>query len=132
MYRVRDHLLTPTRDGSRYVDMYYESNPEILFTVLLNESLRAEAVATVELWQDNLRSLLDGDGSAIISQAQVEAISSFLDNLSAAGSPALQQLIAGELARLGPLDGYVGLTMRAAKAQVLGPSQVFLPAFTGR
>jgi hypothetical protein len=112
--------------------MYYTSNPEILFTVMLNESLRAQAVATVEMWQDNLRSLVYGDGSAIISPAQVEAISSFLSNLSAAGSPELQQLISDELARLGPLTSFVGLTMREAKELVAGPSQVYLPALANR
>jgi hypothetical protein len=132
LYRVRDELLKPTRNGHRYVEMYYTSNPEILFTVMLNESLRAQAVATVEMWQDNLRSLVYGDGSAIISPAQVEAISSFLSNLSAAGSPELQQLISDELARLGPLTSFVGLTMRAAKELVAGPSQVYLPALANR
>lgn len=127
IYRVRNQVLKPTPDGRRYVDMYYTSNPEILVNIMTNESLRAEAVATVELWQDNLRSLTDGDGSAVITQAQVDALESFLSNLSAASSAELRQLIADELARLGLLDDYVGLTMREAKRQAIGDPKLYLP-----
>ncbi len=128
MYRVRDEVMKPTPHGSRYVDMYYHTTPEIV-TILLVDSdpLRIEAVTTVELWQDNLRNLLDGDGMAIISQAQVDAIKNFLTNLSAAASPELQQLIADELARLGPLDDYVGMTVKEAKSQAIGDPTIYLP-----
>ena len=81
----------------------------------------------VELWQNNLYSLVDGDGSAIITQAQVDAIKTFLTNLSAAGSAELQQLIADELARLGPLDDYVGLTVKEAKSKAIGDPITYLP-----
>ena len=77
--------------------------------------------------QDNLRNLVDGDGLVIISQAQVDAIKSFLTNLSAASSPELQQLIAAELARLGPLDDYVGMTVQEAKSKAIGDPTVYLP-----
>jgi hypothetical protein len=127
IYRVRESVLKTTPVGQRYVDMYYRSNPEILVNVLLNEPLRLEAVSTVELWQPNLSSLVDGDGSALVTQAQVDAIASFLMNLSAVSSPALQQLIASELVRLGPLDDYVGLTVSEAKRQAIGDAAVFLP-----
>jgi hypothetical protein len=127
IYRARDQVLKPTLDGRRYIDMYYTTNPEILVTIMANEPLRTEAVATVELWQDNLRSLTDGDGSAVITQAQVDAIKSFLNNLSAVSSPELQQLIAAELGRLGPLDDYVGLTVKAAKSRAIGDPTFYLP-----
>ena len=107
--------------------MYYTSNPEILVNILMNESLRSEAVATVELWQENLRSLTDGDGNAVVTQAQVDTIESFLNNLSAVSSAELQQLIASELDRLGPLDDYVGLTMNEAKRRAIGDPIIYLP-----
>jgi hypothetical protein len=127
IYQVRDHILKPTLDGRRYIEMYYSSNPEILVNILLNETLRNEAIATVVLWQDNLRSLVDGDGSAIISQAQVDAVKGFLSNLSAVSSPGLQALIADELVRLGPLDDYVGLTVFEAKRQAIGDPTLYMP-----
>jgi hypothetical protein len=127
IYRVRDQILKPTLDGRRYVDMYYTNNPEILVNIMTNEPLRIEAVATVELWQNNLRSLTDGNGSAVITQAQVNALKSFLNNLSAVSSSELQQLITGELVRLGPLDDYVGMTVKAAKTKAIGDPTLYLP-----
>jgi hypothetical protein len=127
IYRVRNQVLRPTPHGRRYVDAYYTTNPEILVNIVMSETLRAEAVTTVELWQENLRSLTDGDGSAVITQAQVDAIGNFLSHLSAASSAELQQLIAAELQRLGPLNDYVGLTMSEAKRRAIGDATVYLP-----
>jgi hypothetical protein len=128
IYRVRDEVMKPTPHGSRYVDMYYNTNPEILKILLIDsDALRAEAVATVELWQDNLRNLVEGDGMAVVTQAQVDAIKYFLANLSAAASPELQQIIADELVRLGPLDDYVGMTVKEAKSKAIGDPTVYLP-----
>jgi hypothetical protein len=112
------------------MDMYYSSNPEILVNILTNESLRSEALDTVVLWQDNLRSLVDGDGSEVVTQAQVDAIETFLTNLSTHSSPGLQQLIAAELARLGPLDEYVGMTVSKAKSRAIGDPMLYLPLMT--
>jgi hypothetical protein len=132
IYRVRDQILKPTLDGQRYVDMYYTHNPEILVNIMTNEPLRLEAVATVELWQPNLRSLTAGNGSAVITQAQVNAIKNFLNNLSAVSSPELQQLIASELERLGPLDDYAGMTVKAAKIKAIGNPTLYLPVIKKR
>lgn len=132
IYRVRDQVLKPTLHGRRYIDMYYTSNPEILVTIMTNEALRTEAVAAVELWQNNLRSLADGNGSAVITQAQVDAIESFLNNLSTAASTELQQLIDEELDRLGSLDSYVGLTVKEAKRRAIGDPTFYLPLIIKR
>ncbi|MCB0153870.1 MAG: hypothetical protein KDF65_03670 [Anaerolineae bacterium] len=128
IYRLRDNVMKPTPQGSRYVQMYYQTTPEIVRILMLNRpDLGAAAVDVVELWQANLYSLVDGDGSAVVTQAQVNAIETFLANLSAAGSAELQQLIAAELARLDPLDDYVGLTVKEAKRQAIGDATVYLP-----
>jgi hypothetical protein len=127
IYRFRDQVLKPVPHGRRFVDMYYTGNPEILVNILMSETLRTEAVAMVELWQDNLRNLTDGDGSAVITQAQVDAINSFLNHLSAVSSPGLQQRIADELNRLGSLNGYAGMTMKEAKSLAIGDPTLHLP-----
>lgn len=128
LYRIRDEVMKPTPHGRRYVDMYYETTPEILKILLIDSTaLRDEAIATAELWQDNLHNLVDGDGTAIVTQAQVDAIKNFLTNLSAAASPELQQIIAAELLRLGPLDDYVGMTVKEAKSKAIGDPVVYLP-----
>jgi hypothetical protein len=127
IYRVRDQVLKPTLDGRRYIDMYYRSNPEILVNILMNEQLRVEALETVVLWQDSLRNLTDGDGSVTISQEEMDALENFLNSLSALSSDELQGLIAEELQRLGPLDDYVGMTMKAAKSQAIGDRTLHFP-----
>lgn len=121
IYRLRDQVMKPTVDGNRYVEMYYTTTPEIARILMLTQpDLGQEAVRVVEVWQDNLSSLVDGDGNAVVTQAQVEAIKTFLANLRAAGSSDLQQVIDTELARLGPLDDYVGLTVAEAKTKAIG------------
>jgi hypothetical protein len=127
IYRFRDQVLRRTADGMRYNDIYYENNPEILVNILMNEPLRIEAVDTVELWQENLRSLTDGDGRAVITQGQIDALELFLSHLAALSSPELQQVIAAELQRIGPLDDYVGMTVGEAKRLVLGDPRSFAP-----
>lgn len=131
--RLRDEMMRGTTHGSRYVDMYYQTTPEIARMLILTHThLGDEAVAVTQLWQDNLVSLVDGDGTAVITQAQVDAIDTFLTNLSDASSPELQQLIADERTRLGSLDNYVGMTMVEAKGQVLGSelTSAYLPLVT--
>ena len=74
----------------------------------------------VETLQPALRDMLDGDGSALITQAQMDSLATFFADLSAAGSDALQALIAEELARVGTLEDYVGLPVRDVLLTVLG------------
>lgn len=126
--RLRDRVMRTTPDGHRYVEMYYTTTPEIAKILMLDRTdLGDEAVALVELWQPNLYSLVDGDGSATITQPQMEAMETFLANLSTAGSTDLQQLISDELVRLGPLDDYVGMTVKEAKRQAIGDAVIYLP-----
>lgn len=125
IYRTRDQVLKSTQTGRRYVDHYYTETPEIARILILRQpSLGAEAVATVSLWQDNLRNLVDGDGSAVITQAQVEAVQNLLTQLRQAGSDDLKAVIDEELASLGPLEKYVGLTMAEARESALGPVDI--------
>lgn len=127
IYAVRDHVLKPTLDGRRYVEMYYTTNPEILLKTFTDETLHAEALSGVQLWQEPLRSLVEGDGSAVIIQAQIDALQGYLTHLSAGASPELHQRITAELARLGPLDDYAGMTIREAKRKAIGDPAVYLP-----
>jgi hypothetical protein len=108
--RFRDEVMEPSYHGSRYVDMYYETTPEILYILLIEEpGLAAQAVTMVELLQPAIRNILDGDGTEPITQTQTNAIESFFANLSAAGSTSLQELIDEEMQRLGPLENYIGM-----------------------
>ena len=108
--RFRDEVMEPSPHGARYVDMYYETTPEILFLMVITEpELATQAVTMVELLQPAIRNLLDGDGTEPITQTHITAIQNFFTNLSAAGTTSLQELIAEEMQRLGPLENYIGM-----------------------
>lgn len=108
--RFRDEVMKPSFHGSRYVEMYYETTPEILFLIaILQPTLIPQAVTMVELLQPAIRNLLDGDGQQPITAEQINAIQNFLTNLSAAGNSNIQQIVAEELKRLGPLENYIGM-----------------------
>jgi hypothetical protein len=80
-----------------------------------------KAVSGLMMIQNPLRNLLDGDGSEVITQAIVDTISVFLDSLMAAASDSLRDSLNAELARLGPLQALVGLSVAEAAEKALGP-----------
>jgi hypothetical protein len=127
LYHVRDSVFKPAPHGQRYVDMYYTNNPEILVKIMANNNLRIQALETVIIWQETLRSLVYGDGSNAISQGQIDALDSFLTNLSSVASDELQSIIADERQRLGPLDSYVGMSIRDAKVAAIGDAILYVP-----
>ncbi len=133
--QVRDDVMQSTEDGSRYVDIFYDNTFEITKILTIDRpDLRDSAIATFTMLQEPLQNLVEGDGNAIISQALIDSFESFLLALSAAGSAKLQQTITEEMSRLGPLDDYVGLTVKQAKSKTIGdsmfPWSLFLPATT--
>lgn len=118
---VRDRVLAGTEDGQRYVDLYYAHDVEIQTLLDADDALKAEATATLKLWEPHLWALVLGDGDeATITTAQVAAVDAFLANLSAAAGPALQAAIAAERDRLPPPDTFVGLTMAEARGLTVG------------
>jgi hypothetical protein len=121
IYRVRDELFADTESGRRYIDYYYRSNPEILKILLLDQpALGTEAVNTVVLLQPLLRDLLDSEGTAPLQPEHAMALDAFLDKLSIAASAPLQQLIATERARIGPLNSLIGLPVAQVATHILG------------
>ena len=120
-YLVRDQVLMGTADGQHYVNLYNAHQAEIGDLLEADPDLEAEAIATLQLWEPNLWALINGSaGSTTITTEQVQAVDGFLTNLAAVASPALQQAIAEERARLGPLDAYAGMTMDEARGIVVG------------
>lgn len=130
-YDLREAVMANRVGGRHYIALYETHGSEITTLLLADETLADEAIEVILLWEPNIKSLVEGDGSATITQAQIDALHGFLANLSAVGSSPLQQAIAAELTALGELDGYVGQTMSAVQGAVLGeiipPSPVYLP-----
>jgi hypothetical protein len=114
LYRIRDELLDETSAGQHYIDVYYTHSAEIAGLMLTDPELDDMGLATLDLFVAGLEALLDGHGDTVtITADQVTQAQAFLDALSAAGSPALQQAIAEERARR-PLVQMVGMTFDEA------------------
>lgn len=126
-YAVRDKILSQTTEGQRYIDLHNANGPEISKLLLDNRDLADEALATIQMWQPNLRAWVNGQGSSVtITPEQVQAVQDFLDHLSAEGSLGLQQTIANERARR-PLEQAVGMSMDQAWAYFNGYTLTWLP-----
>ena len=127
LYRVRDEVLSQTVAGRRYVDLYYTHSTEIARLLLADRQLDAQGLTTLDLFVPLLQAPLDGRGDSVtITAEQVKQVELFLDALSAAGSPALQQAIAGERARR-PLAPLAGMTFAQAWGYLNGYALTWLP-----
>ena len=127
-YDLRDEVMVNTPEGQRLIDLYESHNDEIYSLLLADTSLWDEAAAVLRLWQPNVQALISGQGATTtITAEQVQAVEDFIDNLSAAASPTLQQLIAAELAAQPPPDSFIDMTVDQASQQLLSGNTVFLP-----
>ena len=126
-YHVRDEILTsPT--GRAYTDLYYAHSNEVSGLVFADTGLWDLALDGLFQWEGNFTALVEGNGdTAVITTAQIQAVEDFLDALSAAGSPALQQAIAEERVKLPPFESFIGMTMEEARGEVIGYA-VYLPS----
>lgn len=131
LYRVETELLIWTPEGSHYLDLFSRNAEELVRVWQADPSLAQEGLAVIELWQPNLQALVDGKGGqAVITGDQVQAVTDFLDQLSAKGSPTLRQVIASERARK-PLEPLAGLTMDQAYEVLIGSPPVLHPNGAG-
>ncbi len=128
-YHVRDEILT-TPQGHYYTDLYYTHSDEATDLVFADANLWDLTLDGLFQWEANFSALVAGEGeTAVITGSQIQAVEDFLDALSAAGSPELQQAIADERAKLPPFDTFIGMTMEEARGEFIGYS-AYLPTIT--
>jgi len=121
LYRLRDDVMSQTETGLYYTDLYYTHSDELTDLVEADPVLFQEAHDTLLLFQPHLEDFLDGDGNSVtVTAAEVQAVQSLLDQFAALGSPALQQTIAAEQARL-PLAQFIGKTSNEVWASLPPP-----------
>lgn len=119
-YHLRDDIFT-TPVGQHYRQVYYTHSDEVSDLVLADTAVWDLALAGLFQWESHFAALVAGEGdTAIITTAQIQAVEDFLNALSNAGSPALQQAIAEERANLPPFDTFIGMTMEQARGEVIG------------
>jgi hypothetical protein len=117
LLRWRDDVLRTSEAGTALFDTLMFNSPEILQLVLFDQpELRDQIITLFAMVQDPARSLLEGDGSAVITQDQMDAVAALFADLSAGVSDELRQIIQNHVAALGPLDQYVGLNVGTAFA----------------
>ncbi|MBE2222015.1 MAG: DNRLRE domain-containing protein [Anaerolineae bacterium] len=110
LYRLRDDVMSQTETGLYYTDLYNAHTEELTDLVEADPALFQEAHDTLLLFEPHLTDFLDGNGNTVtVTAAEVQAVQSLLDQFAALGSPALQQAIAAEQARV-PLAQFVGKT----------------------
>jgi hypothetical protein len=119
--RARDEVLGATEVGRDLLEDMVFSSPEILQLVVISEpDLQRLTIDMLDLMQDPARSFLDGDGSETITQAQMDTVQAFFDRLTAGVSDELREILEGHLAKLGPFDQYVGMTVSEAFESIGG------------
>lgn len=111
----RDEILLPTETGTRFVDLYYRTAPEVMpLLIFTRPDIGVQAFTTLRMMQEPLHNLVVGDGTMPITQTLVDEVSAFLDNFTGAMSDSLRHSLNAELARLGPLQDLVGLSVAEA------------------
>jgi hypothetical protein len=130
IYRVRDEIMSTTGEGQQLTDLYYQHSLEIATLMLADTDLYDQGFEALDAFLPGLQALVDGNGETVtITAGQVSAAQAFLDELSASGSPELQQAIQDERDRY-PLENLIGVTMDQAWTYLNGfPSTSVLDNF---
>lgn len=126
LLRARDEILVPTTVGADLVETFMFNSPEILQVLVIDRpDLLDQTMTALEMLQSPARSLLDGDGNELLTQALMDTIQSLLTNLGSSISSELNQELQQKLAPIGDLDDYVGMTVGDAAATALNfPTKV--------
>lgn len=118
--RFRDEILQPTEAGTALIDFYYHSAKEVMPLLLItNRKLGRQAKNALLIMQDPIRNLLDGDGSALITQELVDSVNIFIDSLRFYMDDSLLIAFDSALAVFCPFQELVGLTVAEATTGVI-------------
>jgi hypothetical protein len=124
---VRDKILGSSTEGQRYTRLFKTHGPEIVELLSTDPVLMAKAQSALQSVQPAFDVLLKTPhSSTVVTAEQIEKISSLLEALSAAASPALIDAINTERTRWGPLENYVGRSTTQVQEALLGYG-VFVP-----
>lgn len=114
-WRVRFELLGQSPKGHHYIDLFDQHGREITDILFAHRSpLLLDSLSLLNLWTPNLNALVNGNGDDVkITDAQVNAVLTYLDKISQWASPELKTTIVTEMS-ITPLEMTVGLTMDQA------------------
>lgn len=127
---LRRDSLAVTEDGQRISARYDQFSNEVVALMLADPELARLGRDALAAWRANLVAMNRWRGNtATITQPQVAAMDQFLLALSAAGSPALAQMIADERAQVPPFATFVGMNMNQFRETVIDYPITFRDGF---
>jgi hypothetical protein len=108
-----------TPQWAYYSGLFHFYSPEMTDLIAANPKLLWQSLDTFIAWTPAVQSLGEGTGSSyIITDAMVDDLVSWTDDLAAEGSPGLQAVIQQEKAALDP-PSFAGLNMEEAWAEIV-------------
>ena len=120
-HRLREEVFPTTPMGRRYIELYESHGPEISMLLLTHPALARRSRDALVLWQNDLRSLLEGRGAgASITAQQIAEAEGVLDEIANLGSAELRSAIERERSLL-DIDSFVGRDMAQAQALAQQP-----------
>lgn len=122
LYRVRDEVLSTTKAGTYYRELYEEHTGRITYLLLLEPELRTTGSGLLHTFTPGLTGLAEGRGAtATVTPGMTEDVSTFLHALAAAdrthGGEELAQVLEQEMSQL-DLDQLAGMTFEQAWAVI--------------
>jgi len=136
LYDVRDELLSTSRVGQHYRNLYYQHTAQINLSLLFHSDLRSQGATLLRAFTPGLQGLANGNGDEVVTADMVAGVDHYLADLKAQaqedGYTDLAATIARERARL-DLTQLVGMTFDEAWAYInanVALEEVFLPMVT--
>ena len=109
IYRFRDEVMMSSDGGRYYISRYYQTSPSLVRTTLSAPTLVYDVLEASRLWTPAIASVLDGDGSELITPEMVLSYEDIVDQLRERADASLRALIELEDRRINP-RALVGLT----------------------
>lgn len=114
LWRVRFEVLGQSPKGLNYIHLFDTYGKEITQILIDHPSMAVESISVLKTWQSNLDAFVNGYGDdVIITDKQIQLVSTYLDHLTQWVSPDLKFVIDMERS-ITPLETTAGMTMNQA------------------
>jgi hypothetical protein len=112
--RFRDEVLSQSAKGREYTAQYQRHSNEAYRAIVTSPSGLLDVVAAQTAWMPAIRSLVEGNGSALISQAMVDRLDLMAQHFILNADPAFAAVIEREYRLLEPRE-LVGQSISAVR-----------------
>lgn len=116
-YRFRDEILENSEFGGQFVNLFY-SMPEIVKILVFDRPDLSSTV--IQMMRGAIFQSLISGHEAVIGEPEINFFNNFITELKESGSITLQGVMEEELELIGPLEGYIGMTVKEAAGKIIG------------